>query len=198
VIGLARVALVLTVSVLAGCGAVDRGTGGNGPATAPAATAAPSVPKRASPQAGTSQSGTSQSGTSPTGLVPGRTATDSSGRSITVTPVTLRRQSGLVLLELTGQNNDPNEAANLADLVRRADSLAFDSATLIDAVNRKRYLVARDSAGACLCTAFVGGLVVQPGQSGLVSAYFSAPADSVRTVNVEVPGVGIFADVPLS
>jgi hypothetical protein len=192
VTGLARVALVLTVFVLAGCGAVD-GTGNDQPTTTPAATAAPSVPEQASPQ-----SGTPQSGTSLTGLVPGRTATDSSGRSITVTPVTLRRQSGLVLLELTGQNNDPNEAANLADLVRRADSLAFDSATLIDAANRKRYLVARDSAGACLCTAFVGGLVVQPGQSGLVSAYFSAPPDSVRTVNVEVPGVGIFPDVPLS
>ena len=153
----------------------------------PAATATPSVPEKGSPQPGTSL----------TGLVPGRPATDDDGRSITMTPVTLRRQGGLVLLELTGQNNDPNTAVNLAEPLGRGN-YGFEAVTLIDPVNRKRYLVARDSANACLCTSFVGGLVVQPGQSGLVSAFFSAPPDSVRTIDVEVPGVGVFPDVPLS
>jgi hypothetical protein len=101
-----------------------------------------------------------------------------------------------VLLELTARN-DSDRRANLPDTVRNT-SIVFDGVSLVDPDAAKRYLVARDDKGACLCTSFFGGLTVNPGATGLLRAYFTAPPPEVSTVTVEVSNVGAFSDVPVS
>jgi hypothetical protein len=130
------------------------------------------------------------------GLVRGRTVQDRSGLPITVTPVTLRREGKLVLLELAARN-DGDRQANLPDTVRNTE-IVFDGVSLVDPDAAKRYLVARDDKGGCLCTSFFGGLTVNPGATGLLRAYFAAPPPEVSTVTVEVSNVGAFPDVPVS
>jgi hypothetical protein len=130
------------------------------------------------------------------GLVRGRTVQDKDGLAITLTPVTLRREGKLVLLELTARN-DSDRQVNLPDTVRNT-SIVFDGVSLVDPDAAKRYLVARDDKGGCLCTSFFGGLTVSPGATGLLRAYFAAPPPEVRTVTVEVSNVGAFPDVLVS
>jgi hypothetical protein len=130
------------------------------------------------------------------GLARGRTVQDSAGLAITLTPVTLRREGKLVLLELTARN-DGDRQANLPDTVLNT-SIVFDGVSLVDPDAAKRYLVARDDGGGCLCTSFFGGLTVEPGATGLLRAYFAAPPPQVSTMTVEVSNVGAFPDVPVS
>jgi hypothetical protein len=132
------------------------------------------------------------------GLVPGRTIDDSQGVKITVMPVTLERRDKLVLLEIAARNEDASERANLSNSLR-GSGILFDEVTLLDPAHGKRYMVARDSKNSCLCTSFSGGLSVEPGGTGLVSAYFAAPPADVTQLDVVVTApVGTFTKVPVS
>ena len=181
------VATVAVLTALAGCSDGGDG-GGSGAGSEPAGTATDvAVRTTASPQAVASL----------TGLVPGRTIQDSQGLRITVTPVTLRREGKLALLEIAARNEEAEQRANLANSIR-GSGLAFDEVTLVDPANGKRYLVARDSQDKCLCTSFFGGMSLEPGTTGIVSAYFAAPPENVTALDVVVPTAGTFTGVPLS
>ncbi len=201
---LARCVLsVLVVAALTGCSSDGDGTADTGSSSTPtpsaAGTATPSAAGTATPSAGTGQPSSTTSSTaaaSMAGLVPGRTIANVDGVRITFVPVTLRRQGKLAVLELTGRNEDTSDNANLANPLRGSGT-RFDGVSLVDRVNAKRYVVARDSKDQCLCTSFAGGLVVKPGETGLVSAYFAAPPPGVDRIDVDVPGVGVFGDVPV-
>ncbi len=177
------VALVAAVA-LAGCTGDDAADSDDtragqtaAPGASPAASAPPAAPV--------------------TGIVAGRTIDDSDGRKITVTPVTLKRQGKLTLLEVAARNEDPAERANIADSLRGSGA-TFDEVTLVDPANGKRYIVARDSENRCLCTSFVGGVTVQPGGTAILGAYFAAPPENVTSLNVTMPGAGTFTGVPVS
>ena len=60
--------------------------------------------------------------------------------------------------------------------------------TLIDAVGKKKYFVAEDSAGACLCSHenFVG---LGPGARANLWAKFPAPPEDVQKISVVVPSL---------
>lgn len=73
-----------------------------------------------------------------------------------------------------------------------------DGVSLVDNVNRKRYLVARDTQGQCVCDGDLSKTFVKPQQSVNLSATFGAPPGTVRTVNVFVPKFGTFRNVPVS
>ena len=78
------------------------------------------------------------------------------------------------------------------------DSSTVDGVSLVDAANRKRYLVARDSAGVCVCDGELSGTFVKPGAPVVLSATFGAPPADVEAVDVVIPKFGTFKDVPLS
>jgi hypothetical protein len=179
-----RVALVVLVLIsgLAGCS-------GGSPGPAPSGTAAPS--------AGGATPANATPAPSLTGIAPGRTLSDGDGHRVTVMPVTLRREGKLALLEVVARNDDAKEAVNLG-VVLDASSTRFDGVTLVDPAAGKRYMVARDSKDACLCTTFLGGFTLEPGGVGVVSAYFAAPPDPVTSLNVELPQGGVFTGVPIS
>lgn len=78
------------------------------------------------------------------------------------------------------------------------DSRTIDGVSLIDATNGKRYLVARDSEGVCVCDGDMSSTFVEPAGPVSLSATFGAPPPDVEAVDVVIPKFGTFKDVPLS
>jgi hypothetical protein len=74
----------------------------------------------------------------------------------------------------------------------------LDGVYLVDGVGRKKYLVARDTAGDCLCDGNLSNTFVQARQAKGLSATLAAPPPGVRRVDVFVPHVGTFRGVPIS
>jgi hypothetical protein len=66
---------------------------------------------------------------------------------------------------------------------------------LIDPVGKKKYFVAKDSAGACVCSSFG---IVAGGQGANHWAKFSAPPDDVERLSVVIPSFAPMDDVPVS
>lgn len=72
----------------------------------------------------------------------------------------------------------------------------FDGVAIIDAEGRKKYLVARDSEGRCVCSNGLSGAFLGQGPVNL-EATLSAPPGDAREVDLVVPGVKTFTNVPL-
>lgn len=75
--------------------------------------------------------------------------------------------------------------------------LSVDGVALVDAENAKKYLVARDSEGLCVCDRNLSEAYVAPEAPLLLSATFGAPPDDVEDVDVVIPRFGTFKDVPI-
>lgn len=77
--------------------------------------------------------------------------------------------------------------------------------TLVDRKNRKRYLVARVDPNTTLdgrdsqylASSGLSKVFVKPGQSIALYATFGAPPDDVTAVDVVIPQVPVFENVPL-
>jgi len=82
-----------------------------------------------------------------------------------------------------------------ASSVSGGDTL--DGVYLIDSVNAKKYLVARDSQNNCVCSSNLGSSFVRSSGPLLLSATFAAPPPTVKMLDVFVPTFGTFKDVPL-
>lgn len=70
-----------------------------------------------------------------------------------------------------------------------------DGISLIDAEHKKLYLVASHGNGTCVCSAT--GAIVLGEKPTVISAAFAAPPAGVTSVDVQIPGFGVFAHVPL-
>lgn len=75
------------------------------------------------------------------------------------------------------------------------DLSAVDGVFLIDAVNRLRYLPARDAQGTCACSRTERYETIAGGQSRSFSAVFRAIPAGVDTVGVSIPLAGTFSRV---
>ena len=112
----------------------------------------------------------------------------------------VRRTSGqIVTTEFAMRNAGSQRAALPGDAFNEPgvpESLSVGGAYLTDEVNRKKYLVLRDTAGACVCSRGIE-TAFEPGQRRVYFAKFPAPPESVSTITVVVPhfspidGVGI-------
>ncbi|TXK43367.1 lipoprotein [Nonomuraea sp. C10] len=72
--------------------------------------------------------------------------------------------------------------------------------SLIDPVNAKRYRVARngtDDKAECVCSGTQGEFL-EKDESASLYAVFAAPPADVTKVNIEMPQIGVFTDVPIS
>lgn len=72
----------------------------------------------------------------------------------------------------------------------------LDHVTLIDAANKKKYLVVKDSAGTCLCSELKSDVV--KGSRFNLWAKFPAPPDTVKAITVIVPGFEPIEAVPIA
>jgi hypothetical protein len=95
--------------------------------------------------------------------------------------------------------NDGDEKADLACQLRADGGEACGQITgvyLVDGVNKKRYLVMRDSDGKCICTDTLGH--VDPKGDVTVWAKFAAPPDDIDKMTVIVPLFLPLDDVPVT
>jgi hypothetical protein len=99
-------------------------------------------------------------------------------------------------LQVSGAFDD-GQYQDLADGKSEGGDVA-DGFALIDPQARKKYLVARDETGRCLCSNALSGLFVHVGKPVTVQATLTAPPPNVSRVDVQVPNVKTFTDVPIS
>jgi hypothetical protein len=76
------------------------------------------------------------------------------------------------------------------------DFQSIGGVSLVDAVNKKKYMVTRDSESHCLCSRGLSG--VDPGTRKNVWAQFPAPPVDVQKINVVIPHFSPANDVPIS
>jgi hypothetical protein len=74
----------------------------------------------------------------------------------------------------------------------------FDGVALIDPVGRKKYLVARDETGHCVCSTDLYDVFLYREGPINLQATLTAPPPDITAVNVYVPTVKTFTDVPIS
>jgi hypothetical protein len=74
----------------------------------------------------------------------------------------------------------------------------FDGVALIDPEGRKKYLVARDSTGRCVCSNDLSAAFVGEDTPVNLQATLAAPPEGVNTVDVVVPNVKTFTGVSLA
>jgi hypothetical protein len=67
---------------------------------------------------------------------------------------------------------------------------------LIDAANKKKYFVVRDTDGACVCSRNIANIAA--GSQSVLWAKFPAPPDDVQKITVEIPHFPPFEDVPIT
>ncbi|MEU8261116.1 hypothetical protein AB0C02_10930 [Micromonospora sp. NPDC048999] len=123
----------------------------------------------------------------------------------------LRRRDGFVTVNVKLTRTDQDATSWQVGEAFQGDtiSLTFAGVTLVDRKNRKRYLVARVNAGAgrtqanqaereeYLASSDLSSVFVRPGQSIWLYATFGAPPDDVTAVDVVIPRVPVFENVPL-
>jgi hypothetical protein len=96
--------------------------------------------------------------------------------------------AGMVTLTLRITNNSDRPLAlncALRDTTRNGDCKDVSAISLIDPVNKKRYLVVQDTNGICLCTTTLADVPAK--SAATVWAKFAAPPDTVKTVSAIVP-----------
>jgi hypothetical protein len=191
-----RLAPAVVLALLAaGCG----GGGGSAPKTAStAASSSGPAPPPASVKPG-----------APAKAIDGRDSTVD-GDPARLDILSLTRSGGVSQITLRLANTNLPDAQGSMQIGDTFDDGANDTTTkpnkpftldgiaLIDAVNRKKYLVARDTAGECICDGGLSSQFVEPGRSLNLSATFGAPPPDVKAVNVFVPRFGTFRNVPIS
>jgi hypothetical protein len=85
----------------------------------------------------------------------------------------------------------------LEDSEANEEGDVFDGVALIDPEGRKKYLVARESTGRCVCSNDLSAAFVQEEAPISLQATLAAPPEDVTTVDVVVPNVKTFTDVAL-
>lgn len=203
-----RVSLVLAAAAV--LGACSGGGGSAGPEGSPSGTSDAAPPS----DAGTASVATPDATVPPLTVAASRDGHASyAGAMVPVRAdlAPLQRRGDLVVLNLvlthTGEDGswqvsdglDDGTTNGLEGSVQEQDPARYsvDGITLVDGENAKRYLVARDERGWCVCSASLHGLFLEPGGSVVLSATFAAPPEDVEAMDVEVPLFGTFAAVPV-
>ena len=125
-------------------------------------------------------------------------STDGDIEGVHVELLELKRSSGnTVTVKLAVTNNSPRDlpyGASMQDAGAGGELGSVDGIHLIDAGNKKKYFVVRDSDQKCLCSRNVE---IKPGARVLLYAKFPAPPETVKKVTVEIPHFLPIDDVPI-
>jgi hypothetical protein len=111
----------------------------------------------------------------------------------------LKRGGSTVMLKFTIYN-DSNAELGVgmrfkADGYRENGGRSFSGLHLIDSVSKKKYFVASDSDGNCLCSEHVDD--IGPKTQASLWAKFPAPPDNIQKITVEIPHFIPVDDVPI-
>ncbi|MEO3876078.1 hypothetical protein ABGB18_45550 [Nonomuraea sp. B12E4] len=195
------IALAFMAAALAGCGMVPSQQGGGGeekqqageqttvkqPVQA-AETNAPAEQRTAPPQQGT--------------VIASRETKVAAGGQYgkaRVDITALKRQGKTISLNWTVTATEGS--VNLHNgMGSSALDYSVSAVSLIDPVNAKRYRVARNGTDAnaeCVCSGTQGQFLKSSDATTLYAVFAAPPAD-VTKINIEMPMVGVFTDVPIS
>lgn len=114
------------------------------------------------------------------------------GMSVEVTE--LKRSSGDTITLKFAMLNNTSEQHGFG--YTYGDYSSVSAVHLVDAVNKKKYLVVRDTEGTCLCSVFKGYIPVG-GRANLWIKFPAPPAD-VKVISVVIPHFTPMDDVPIS
>ena len=128
--------------------------------------------------------------------------------SLALLPVRRRGRTATVSFVLTTKVEEPFDlytsfddgALQRVSTPGRLDARTVDTSdgiSIVDTGNAKRYLVARDGEGVCVCTRDLATVELDAGTPARISATFGAPPPATRVVDVDIPLYGTFADVPI-
>lgn len=109
----------------------------------------------------------------------------------------LARSGQTATLTMAVLNDGPNPLSFNTSFQAETNDLDASGISLLDPVGLQRYLVLRDTEGACLCSNFRSAATRDPGERVFFSASFPAPPADVTAVTVETPA-GSLVDVPLT
>jgi len=124
--------------------------------------------------------------------------------------VELKRRGDLLQLvaHLTNTSTDQSRdlrwqvASRFSPATYREDlstsSGIFGGAVLTDIAGKKRYVVAADSARDCVCTDNLSGTFIAAGETVELTATYAAPPATTTQLDVDVPSLGVFRDVPVT
>jgi hypothetical protein len=191
------IALAAAAVALAGCGMLPGQQGGGGEekqsrpvAAEPSATATPSeAPEQSAPAQETAAIATREAKVG-AGDMYGKARADITS---------LKRQGKTISLNWTITATDGK--VNLHNGMGGGTlDYTVSAVSLIDPVNAKRYRVARNGTGAdaeCVCSG-TQGQFLETGEASSLYAVFAAPPADVTKINIEMPMIGVFTDVPIS
>jgi len=172
-------ALAAALTLVAGCGGGD---GERRAASTPAATATPTA--------------TATLATGP--VAQGEGSADGGHFVFVITQ--LQRSGSTVVLNatVTLAGDSPNDSIQIGSTFARGERDVFDGVALIDPEGERKYLVAREDGGRCVCSAKLVDVFVERNAPVNLQATLTAPPEDVKTVDVVVPNVKTFTDVPLA
>jgi len=181
---------VLAFALLVSCGKKEESKSPASAPSAPPAVAQPTPPPVApAPQAAAPAAG---------GPVLARSDGEQAGLSVEVTELK-RGSGGTVTLKFAMVNNTKEKISfggNYGAGGGNVDDHTVSGTHLIDAVNKKKYLVVRDSERKCVCSRVESGIPV--GERMNLWAKFPAPPDDVKVIAVMIPQFAPMDDVPIS
>jgi hypothetical protein len=203
------VALVAALMLLAGCGGDgdDQGGGGGAPASTPAPTeTAETAEGPATPEGTATEAPAPAEGAS---IAEGQGSHDGARFVFRITE--LKRSGPTVVLNATvewaeGGDDSMQVSSTFGDgqfqtlegSEGQESGDVFDGVALIDPEGRKKYLVARESTGRCVCSNDLSASFASEATPVNLQATLAAPPETVTKVNVFVPRVKTFTDVPIS
>lgn len=113
---------------------------------------------------------------------------------LTLTIQELKRSSNALTLKFVLQSK--GGMAFGYDFGEGGDFGTISGIHLIDAANKKKYFVMRDTDKACVCSQHIANIAA--GSQSVLWAKFPAPPDDVQKITVEIPHFPPFEDVPIS
>lgn len=121
---------------------------------------------------------------------------ETSGLSVEVTEFK-RTSGGTVSLKFAMINNSGKEVAIHGDYGedKAKDFGSIGGVTLVDAANKKKYFVVRDTDGTCVCSTKIQN--IKPSTRAVLWAKFPAPPEDVKSLSISVPHFAPMDDVPL-
>jgi hypothetical protein len=171
--------------------------------------------QKAAPKAKQAATGKSEPEATATPQAPARPAIDGegvrNGWRFRFTIDELKRSGPTVIVNAKVQllNGDDDDGWQISDTFNDGDyqklddggsetGHVFDGIALIDPVGRKKYLVARDSDGNCVCSNNLSDTFVYGSTPVTLQATLTAPPPGVKKIDVVVPRVKTFHDVALT
>lgn len=107
-----------------------------------------------------------------------------------------RTSGGTVNLKFTMINDSDDTLSFGYDFGEKNEYGDISGIHLIDQAGKKKYFVARDAEGACVCSR--GLKDMQKGERRNLWAKFPAPPAEVKTISVVIPKFSPLDDVPIS